>query len=230
MSSMIAGAIGVSAAIGVGASVVSAGVGMYGASKSADAAEDASKRNNALASSQYQQTREDQEPWRLAGMRALDRIEEQPDFNFTGEEFDFMADPSYEWRKQEGINALDRSAASRGRTLSGGQDRAVTRYGSDLASTEYQNAFNRHQTGEVNRFNMEQGEYNTNMNTNKSLANVGQQATANIQNAGQNMVSTSTTSNNALAKAQGSAYGSMADSVGTGFENALIAYNKPVKG
>ena len=67
---------------------------------------------------------------------------------------------------QEGVNALDRSAASRGRTLSGAQDRAVTRYGSDLASQEFGNAFNRSLT-----------EYNVNLSRLQGLAGVGQSAT-----------------------------------------------------
>ena len=238
--------------VAVGVAVVGAGVSMYSASKSADATQQAGQQasetslqvasmNNELAREQYDQTREDQEPWRLAGERALERIEDRPDFKFSPEEFNFMKDPSYDFRKQEGINALDRSGASRGRVLSGAQDRAVTRYGSNLASQEYQNAFNRHQTGEVNRYNQESGEYNLNMNTDKALANVGQTATNSVQNAGQNMVNSVTSSNtnagntavnsiNASGQAQADMYGGMATSINTGMENALIAYNKPVAG
>jgi hypothetical protein len=56
---------------------------------------------------------------------------------------DFQTDPGYNWRKQEGINALDRSAASRGMRLSGAQVKGVQNFGDGLASEEYNNYFNR---------------------------------------------------------------------------------------
>ncbi len=215
--------------IELGIAALGAGVGLWGSKKSADATKDASQDANAAQMAMYQQNREDLEPWRNVGMAALDRIEETPSFQFSLEDFDFMADPSYDFRKQEGVNALDRSAASRGRTLSGAQDRAVTRYGSDLASQEYQNAFNRHQSSEINRFNTERGVYDTNMNTNKSLAGVGQQATNSIQNAGSNATNALSRNLMTSGQAQSDAYGGMATSLNTGLENALIAYNKPVE-
>ena len=52
-------------------------------------------------------------------------------------------DPSYRWRFDEGMRALDRSAAARGGLLSGGFARKAIRYGQDYASTEYQNIYNR---------------------------------------------------------------------------------------
>jgi len=215
--------------MGIETAVAGLGVaaGLWGSKKSADATKDASRDANAAQVAMYNQSREDLQPWRNAGMAALDRIEETPSFQFSLEDFDFMADPSYDFRKEEGINALDRSAASRGRTLSGAQDRAVTRYGSDLASTEYQNAFNRHQSSEINRFNTEKGVYDTNMNTNKSLAGVGQQATNSIQNAGANTTNALSRNLMTAGQAQSDAYGGMATSLNTGLENALIAYKKP---
>jgi hypothetical protein len=52
-------------------------------------------------------------------------------------------DPSYSFRFQEGLKALDRQAASRGGLISGGALRAAQRYGQDVASTEFGNAYNR---------------------------------------------------------------------------------------
>lgn len=158
------------------------GVGSYlGGKEAGDAAEEAAKLSAASTTESieaqekmYEQTRADQEPWRLAGEKALQTIQERPDFQFTTEDFENFKDPAYEFRMQEGVNALDRSAASRGRLLSGAQDRAVTRYGSDLASQEYQNAFNRSLTTE-----------NVNLAKQQSLANVGQSATNVVSQAGQ---------------------------------------------
>jgi hypothetical protein len=76
----------------------------------------------------------------------------QPEaFNYTGaqpEAFKFRAedlqvDPGYGFRLSEGLKALERSAAARGGLLSGGTGKALTRYGQEMASQEFGNAFNR---------------------------------------------------------------------------------------
>ena len=51
--------------------------------------------------------------------------------------------PSYQWRFDEGQRALERSKAAGGDFFSGDTAMALTRYGQDYASNEYQNAFNR---------------------------------------------------------------------------------------
>jgi hypothetical protein len=51
----------------------------------------------------------------------------------------------------EGQKALERSAAARGGLISGGALKAATRYGQDMGSQEYQNAFNRYQTSRTNQ-------------------------------------------------------------------------------
>lgn len=52
---------------------------------------------------------------------------------------DFEASPDYNFRLSEGINALDRSAASRGLLRSGAQMKALSDYGQNTASQEYGN-------------------------------------------------------------------------------------------
>jgi|FLOH01.1.fsa_nt_gi hypothetical protein len=175
-----------------------------------------------LQKEMYEQTRTDQEPWRIAGEKALQTIQERPDFQFTADTFEQFKDPSYDFRMQEGVNALDRSAASRGRLLSGAQDRAVTRYGSDLASQEYGNAFNRA---------MATDQYN--LGKQQSLAGVGQQATNLVSQAGQSTASgiANTTMSGAAAQgnaimaggaAQAQGYNGIAQSANQGIGNYLL--------
>lgn len=57
--------------------------------------------------------------------------------------YNFQTDPGYQFRFSEGMRAMDRSAAARGGLLSGGYGRALTRYGQDYASNEYNNVYNR---------------------------------------------------------------------------------------
>lgn len=55
----------------------------------------------------------------------------------------FTTTPGYQFRMDQGIQALDRSAAARGRLNSGGQQQALMRFGQGVASEEYGNQFNR---------------------------------------------------------------------------------------
>lgn len=80
----------------------------------------------------------------------------------------WQQDPGYAFRLSEGLKALDRSAASRGMLLSGAQIKGAQRYGQDMASQEYQNAFNRFYT---ERQNMLDPQFR--------LAGMGQTAAAN---------------------------------------------------
>jgi hypothetical protein len=56
---------------------------------------------------------------------------------------DYQADPGYAFRLSEGQKALDRSAAARGGLISGSALKAAQRYGQDMASQEFGNAYNR---------------------------------------------------------------------------------------
>ena len=55
----------------------------------------------------------------------------------------FSKSPDYQFAKTEGINALDNSAAAKGSVLGGNQLRAVTEYGSGLATQNLNNYLTR---------------------------------------------------------------------------------------
>jgi len=114
---------------------------------------------------------------------------------------DFQADPGYAFRLSEGMKALDRTAASRGGLLSGATLKGAQRYGSDLASQEYQNAFNRYQANRSaqeqaygNAFNRFQTERTNTLAPLQSLAGVGQSAAQQAQQASQNYTAGTTAS------------------------------------
>jgi len=65
---------------------------------------------------------------------------------FTPEAFAANQDPGYAFRMKEGLKAVDAQAAARGGLISGAALKASQRFGQDMASQEYQNAFNRYQT------------------------------------------------------------------------------------
>ena len=124
---------------------------------------------------------------------------------------DFQADPGYAFRLSEGMKALDRTAAARGGLLSGSTLKGAQRYGSDLASQEYQNAFNRYQANRSaqeqaygNAFNRFQTERTNTLAPLQSLAGVGQSATQQAQQASQNYATGAANTLGTFGAAQGS--------------------------
>ena len=118
---------------------------------------------------------------------------------------DFTEDPGYAFRQSEGLKALDRSASARGGLLSGGALKGIQRFGQDLASQEYGNAFNRYQTNRSNQLNplqslMGAGQTATNTLTTASMQQ-GQNSATNAYNAGQARASGYVGSANALSGA-----------------------------
>jgi len=136
--------------------------GANAASSAADTQAAAANRAADLQQKQYEQTRADLEPWRKAGVNALGKLEGMADYTMFGPE-QFSKDPGYGFRLAEGQKALDRQAAARGGLISGGALKAAQRFGQELGSQEYTNAFNRYQI-----------ERNAKLGPYQSLAQVGQ--------------------------------------------------------
>lgn len=127
----------------VAAAVIGAGV--VGATGSVIAGgEQASAANNATATQlqMYNQTRQDLAPFTQAGTGAVSQLQQLLGLTGGGAQAaSALAQyPGYQFTMDQGVQALDRSAASKGLLLSGGQLKDVTAYGQGLASTQYQNA------------------------------------------------------------------------------------------
>lgn len=65
---------------------------------------------------------------------------------------EFEVDPSYEFRKQQGMDGLQSSAAASGGLLSGAALKALNSHNSNLASQEYGNAWQRNQAQKQQQF------------------------------------------------------------------------------
>jgi hypothetical protein len=107
----------------------------------------------------------------------------------------FQQDPGYAFRMSEGMKGLERSAAARGGLLSGAAMKGIQRFGQDLASQEYQNAFNRYGIERDRRLNPLQ-----------SLAGVGQTSTNQLASAGQNYATGAGQAIGAAGQARASGY------------------------
>lgn len=130
--------IAIAAGIGAAGSIGSAAIGAHAAGEAAD---------KQYAAAQEQATR--MEPFRQAGVSALPGLTEgiAPGGQFvTAPEFQaptITDDPGYQFRLQQGQQALERSAAAKGGLLTGGTAKALERYAQGTASQEYANAYAR---------------------------------------------------------------------------------------
>lgn len=131
----------------------------------ADVQRDIAKKTISYLEGTETRARADVAPWREAGVRALGTLEELM-AEGPGE---FKESPGYQFRLAEGVKALERGAASRGRLFSGGQAKALTQYGQDYATSDYDNFLRR---------------YYQKLQPYQSLAGAGETAATNLANIG----------------------------------------------
>ena len=127
---------------------------------------------------------------------------------------DYQADPGYGFRMTEGMKALERSAAARGGLMSGGTGKALQRFGQDLASQEFSNAYNRFRDTQGLRRNALAGVVGYGPTAAGAMTGSGQNYAA---GAGPVMTGQGETTANALLAAQrarSSAYGDVGSALG----------------
>jgi len=193
--------------------VASTAVGAYSANRAAGTQAEASDRSVALQEKMYRQNVARQKPFYEAGVNALPELVEASRYkNFDMDQF--TADPGYGFRLSEGQKALERSAAARGGLISGGALKAATRFGQEMGSQEYTNAFNRYQTERAARLNPLQ-----------SLTGMGQTTANTIGNAGTTMAGNVGEAYMGGANARASGYVGGANAV-TGGLNQYLSYQQ----
>lgn len=166
------------AAAVVGAATVAGG--MYSSRQAGKAAKTqaaSADRASEIQQENFEQTREDLMPYKKAGDTSLNQLMGQMGpsgyFNQTYTGQDVYSDPSYQFRLQQGQDAIQSSAAAQGGLLSGATLKALQNYGQESASQEYGNAYNRFNADQTNRYNRL-----------SNLVGVGQNAAAQVGNAG----------------------------------------------
>jgi hypothetical protein len=95
---------------------------------------------------------------------------------------DMAADPGYQFRLQQGEQAIMRSAAARGGRLGGGTLQALLAHGQGLASQEYGNAFNRALTERGQQIGLAGGADQLDLSRNSALSGLFSQSGANAAN------------------------------------------------
>jgi hypothetical protein len=161
------------AAAVIGGSVI----GSISSNRAAGKQQDAANSANALQQYQYDQTREDQAPWRAAGQQSLDKLMGiLSDGKYSTAQFtpqDLQNDPGYKFQQEQGMRGINSMADSFG--VGGDTLKAASRFNEGLAGTYYNDAFNRFQT-----------ERNNTLNPLFKAAGFGSEANQQMRSAGQN--------------------------------------------
>lgn len=184
---MLGGPAGAAIGAGIGSGIDASNA----ASKASKAQVGAINDANSLQWNMYNTNRADLEPWRTAGTNALSSYAKQVNTPF-------QKSPGYQFAFDEGVSAMDRSAAASGRLNSGAHSKALTRYGKGMADQEYGNYLNRL----------------------ASLSGVGQTATNSMVNLGQNTAANVGNNTINAGNARASGYMNSANAMTGGFQGA----------
>lgn len=158
MSWAIVAAAGIGAAASIGGSYLGSKAQKEAAKEATELEYLIARENIDFQRELNEEQRGDFAPWRDVGEQALEQLwsgVQAGDFEVG--DIDVTRDPGYQFRMDEGIKALDQSAAARGRLLSGAQQKGLTKYAQNVASDEYARAYAREADEKTRRFNILSG-------------------------------------------------------------------------
>jgi hypothetical protein len=125
----------------VSATLGSAAIGAGSSLLASNAQSDAAAQALAFQQQVYRQQQKNLKPYLNAGQGALtDLINLR---SGAGGWEQFVKSPDYQFRFNEGLGALQNSAAAKGNLLSGNTLRGITNYGQGFAASEFANYWNR---------------------------------------------------------------------------------------
>jgi len=212
----------------LGGAGISSLASMYGAGKLSQASMDAANRlatanqgATALQTRMYEDQVARQQPFYQAGLNALPEYTKgvMPGGNLVRSfaATDFQTDPGYGFRVSEGMKALDRTAAARGGLLSGATLKGAQRFGQDIASNEYNNAYNRYVGNQATQRNALAGLTGFAPTAAQQINNAGTNYATNVNNLATNTATNYANADLTGAAARQSAY----TGAGGAFANAL---------
>lgn len=194
-------------AIGAVASIAGAAISSSGAQSAADTQAQASQNASNAQLQMFNQTQQNLQPFIQSGQNALPALQSQlgigqgGSFNpnaplmapFSASQY--QQSPGYGFQMQQGIDAIQNSAAARGGIHGGNTLKSLDQFGQGLANSDYQQAYQNY----VNRQQQQYGMLN-------NLVGSGQNAAAGLgglsANVGQSVGSNMIGAGNALAAGQ----------------------------
>ncbi len=207
---------GVAAAV-VGAAVVGAAATTAASNKATKSQTNAVNSANAVSQDQYNQTREDQAPYRAlaseVGLPGIRNFLSTNNNQITAAQV--MADPGYQFGLAQGNKNIQGSAAARGGLYSGATQKALSRFGSDYATSRFNDTYNRMETGRTNQFNRL-----------ATAAGIGQTANNQVAGAGQNYANNVSGNLIGAGNAQGASSIAQGNAWGNALNQGVSSYNQ----
>jgi hypothetical protein len=204
--------------IAAAATVAGAYIASSGSKSAANTQASATRDANATQKYIYDETRKDNQPALDARNWSLQELQRllSPGGSLSGpiSVGDVTQDPGYQFGMQQGQQALARQMNARGMYNSGAAMKSAARYGTDYATTKYDNAFQRES---LNR--------NAQLNPLQAMAGMGQSGANSIAGAGQNYANGVSNNLTSLGNAQGAAQLAGANSWGNALNQLGGWYN-----
>jgi hypothetical protein len=121
-----------------------------------------------------------QDPYSKMGMENTKKMNDMVNQDaFTDKEkFNFQQDPGYQNQLAQGNQSIQQNAGTMGNLFSGATMKALTKYGSNLANQQYQQAYGRY----VDQRNFNQQNLNNQYGRYNNLSNMGINAANNLTN------------------------------------------------
>jgi hypothetical protein len=144
---------------------------------------------------------------------------------------DLQATPGYQWQLEQGNQGVNNSAAAKGGLLSSGTLKSLSRFNQGLASTSYQDAWNRSQQAYASAFGRNQTNKNTTASLLSGVSGAGQNAASTLAGIGTQMSgqANQTLQNNSAAQqtaaySQGQAGANLATGINSAVQGGLANY------
>jgi len=145
-------AIGLGAAM-IGSSLISGGLGLAGASSAKQSAGKAAEYALWVENYNRNKRRKILEPLTSAGTNALNQLRKGVNLDYGDIVANLENDPFYQFQLQQGLDAVQGSAAAGGNLRSGATLKALTEYGQGMASQQAERGYNREYNRAMNRRN-----------------------------------------------------------------------------
>lgn len=189
----------------VGAGAVSAASQAYGASKASSAQGKAGRLAMYLQEQKYQQAREDYAPYRALGAKAVGALSDKLDYLTSPIEMtqeNLEKTPGYQFTLNQGLKAVQNSAAARGLGVSGAALKGASEFTTGLANKTYKDQFELENINRTNAYNRLMG-----------ATGVGTTAVGQLTNAGTETGKGQATSAVGVGNAQAAGYNKMGQAV-----------------
>lgn len=206
------------------------------AGKAADAQKQAAQTAADTQLQMYNQTRDDQAPYRQAGNNALSQLGAgtavggqfntpyQPYHNLNASDLKSNLAPNYDFMLNQGLGAVNNQASVTGGLVGGNALKGINDYAQNYASNGYQNAFDNYNTSYNTGFNANQQGQTNIFNRLSSIAGLGQTANGQLATVGQNTAGNIGSAQLASGRAQSSGIIAGNNAITGGISNAAGWY------